>query len=132
MLSTAIIQGLPRANNSSSFASPAPILLTFRSGLTYNTQKGVRFEAVCLECDPCSTCEVENGEIKPECTRQLEHTNSSGGTNVTLETLLIDPGYWRATNVSESILECYYKDACEGGLTDDPNFCHKGYTGPCM
>ena len=48
-----------------------------------------------------------------------------------METLLIERGYWRATNSSETVLACYNGDACLGGETGTSDFCSKGYEGPC-
>ena len=67
----------------------------------------------------------------PTCTEMMEHSTRSTGTYVTLETLLIDAGYWRATNGSIIVLACYNKGACQGGLTGSNDFCKKGYKGPC-
>lgn len=58
----------------------------------------------------------------------MEHANSSGGV-VTVEDLVIDEGYWRATATSTSVLECYNADACLGGLGSGE--CADGYEGPC-
>lgn len=60
----------------------------------------------------------------------MDHSNSSGGT-VTLETLLIEPGYWRANAFSRNILACYHADACLGGVSGTADFCLVGYEGPC-
>ena len=52
---------------------------------------------------------------------------------MSLEELDIDEGYWRATNTSKTILECYNTDACKGGKTGAQGYCDAGYadTGPC-
>lgn len=47
-----------------------------------------------------------------------------------METLKLDPGYWRATDTSKVILSCYNEDACEGGATVT-DYCSAGYEGPC-
>lgn len=60
----------------------------------------------------------------------MDHSNSSGGT-VTLETLSIEPGYWRATASSTEIVPCYHADACLGGVTGTAGYCLEGYEGPC-
>ena len=48
---------------------------------------------------------------------------------MTVEDLVIEKGYWRATATSTSVLECYNGDACLGGLTTGS--CAEGYEGPC-
>ncbi|CAN0255509.1 unnamed protein product, partial [Ascophyllum nodosum] len=48
---------------------------------------------------------------------------------MSLEDLDIDKGYWRATNRSKSILECYNVEACRGGKTGSPDYCDTGYAG---
>ena len=60
----------------------------------------------------------------------MDHANSSGGT-ATLETLSIQPGYWRATASSKDILACYNTDACLGGVSGTADYCLEGYEGPC-
>lgn len=64
------------------------------------------------------------------CTGVSEHFNSSGG-DTTIETLLVDPGYWRASAVSENVFACYNADACRGGETGASDYCLEGYEGPC-
>lgn len=89
------------------------------------------YGTVCHGCPECHSCEVEDvGGMA--CTAQFEHSQSDG-IAVTLETLEIQQGYWRATNTSRSngILPCYNKEACEGGVTGSAGYCAKGYTGPC-
>lgn len=66
----------------------------------------------------------------PTCVGVLDHSNSSGGT-VTLATLSIERGYWRATASSPNVLPCYNSDACLGGVTGEPGYCQMGYEGPC-
>lgn len=66
----------------------------------------------------------------PLCSDVIPHSTSDGGL-VTLETLSIDPGYWRATNSSTEVLACYNVDACVGGITGATEYCVEGYEGPC-
>lgn len=70
----------------------------------------------------------------PECLslsdEGIEHATSPGGVT-TIQELSINEGYWRATEDSLNILECYNKQACRGGKTGAPNFCRQGYEGPC-
>ena len=68
----------------------------------------------------------------PTCSAALDHT-SAGESGVSLEELEIDKGYWRATNTSKSVLECYNTEACKGGKSGAPGYCDTGYAvmGPC-
>lgn len=65
------------------------------------------------------------------CLEELEHSTAEGGKS-TIEFLLIDPGYWRATNTSINILECYNAKACLGGVTGRSGYCKTGHEGPCQ
>lgn len=73
---------------------------------------------------------IQDPTAEPACKEALEHTTSSG-VGVKLETLIIEAGFWRATNTSTILLECYNTEACEGGITGSVTFCKTGYTGPC-
>eukprot|EP00903_Cladosiphon_okamuranus_P006562 g6410.t1 len=91
-----------------------------------------RYETVCLDCpdwDECFDCTIGRSNVMPTCEASLEHTTASE-PGITVETLNINEGYWRATNTSENILECYNTDACSGGMTGADSFCAPGYTGP--
>lgn len=88
---------------------------------------------VCDRCEACDRCDF--GEmLVPECfellSEGLKHARSDEG-NTTIEKLKIDKGYWRATATSKTILKCYNSDACQGGVTGAPDYCHRGYMGPC-
>eukprot|EP00903_Cladosiphon_okamuranus_P017273 g15917.t1 len=88
------------------------------------------YEVVCDGCPTaCDVCSFEEQLFPPTCSAVLEHSTSSGGV-VTLDKLIIDPGYWRATVTSEDILECYNVDACLGGVTGSAGYCLEGYEGP--
>ena len=87
------------------------------------------FDTVCKECDaPCEQCYFEGKE--PMCVDEIEHSSSPGG-NITVELLLIERGYWRASKTSTNILACYNPNACQGGVTGTPDYCLRGYKGPC-
>lgn len=97
--------------------------------LVTSHQTGAHFGTVCKGCDiQCRGCTVEGKE--PMCLEKLDHSTSAGG-NTTLETLLIEGGYWRATKKSMAIVACFNSEACLGGLTGDQEYCGKGYEGPC-
>ena len=91
---------------------------------------GDRYGSVCSGCPVCDGCDVQDESLVPVCTSQMEHTRSEGG-DTTIETLDVDYGYWRATPTSRDVLTCYNEDACLGGVTGGPDFCRKGYEGPC-
>lgn len=82
----------------------------------------------------CSDCPLDGKGVQ-QCIPALEHTESIGvdasRVPITLETLEIDPGFWRAVPDTATILPCWNEDACRGGVTGDANYCGDGYTGPC-
>ncbi|CAB1118550.1 unnamed protein product [Ectocarpus sp. CCAP 1310/34] len=91
---------------------------------------GDPFEAVCAGCDiVCDGCVFEQGLVGPSCSEAMAHSTSAGG-NTTLQEVSIDRGYWRATSVSEEVLECFQADACLGGVTGTSGYCLEGYEGP--
>lgn len=89
------------------------------------------YAAVCDGCPTaCDECSFAEPLLAPTCSAVLDHSTSSGGT-VTVETLSIEPGYWRASPSSPSILACFHADACVGGVTGATGYCLEGYEGPC-
>ena len=52
----------------------------------------------------------------------------SSGT--TVETLILEKGYYRSSNQSHNVWECYQTDACAGGVSIE-GICAVGYAGPC-
>lgn len=93
--------------------------------------QGERYEIVCNGCDiECEGCTIKDEHFTPVCLDLLDHTQSKDGT-ATLETLVLDSGYWRATNSSWNILACFNEKACRGGVTGNPDYCLTGYQGPC-
>ncbi|CAM9233132.1 unnamed protein product [Scytosiphon promiscuus] len=88
------------------------------------------FETVCSGCETtCDGCAFDDLVLVPTCEEAMEHSNSSGGTG-TVEMLVIESGYWRATSSSPHVLECYYGPACLGGVTGTAGYCLEGYEGP--
>eukprot|EP00752_Nemacystus_decipiens_P001402 g1387.t1 len=87
-----------------------------------------------VDCDGCPTwwsctnCSVLGDVREHFCAPILDHTTSDQETG-TLETLKLDPGYWRATDTSKRILSCFNEDACEGGAVVG-SYCAAGYEGP--
>ncbi|CAM9133326.1 unnamed protein product [Ectocarpus sp. 8 AP-2014] len=95
------------------------------------TGSGDHFEAICNGCDTtCDGCVFAEGSLAPICTEVMDHSTSDGG-NVTLQTLSIDRGFWRASASSTEVLACYHADACLGGVTGASGYCEEGYEGPC-
>lgn len=93
----------------------------------------MRFETACLDClawEKCFGCTIVDGDITPACEAPFEHTTANE-PGLSLETLNVSRGYWRATDNSTNILACYNPDACNGGLTGADNYCASGYKGPC-
>lgn len=107
-----------------------PLLANRRSRQIPFFQGGC-YEVVCDGCpaaDDGITMGVEN--LVPTCTETLENTRSDGA-NTSIEDIRIDPGYWRATTTTKTILACYNADACLGGITGEAGYCREGYYGPC-
>ncbi|CAM9502513.1 unnamed protein product [Laminaria digitata] len=51
-------------------------------------------------------------------------------TGLTLETIDLLPGFYRISNTSVKVLECYQDKACTGGRVAG-HYCAEGYKGPC-
>lgn len=83
----------------------------------------------CPSWDICTNCSVLGDVRTPACAPTLDHTTSLESTG-TLETLDLEPGYWRITTTSRDILSCFNEEACEGGATVG-GYCATGYEGPC-
>ena len=66
----------------------------------------------------------------PYCEGTMSHSISNGSA-ITIETISIHPGYWRATSASKNVMSCYVPDACRGGVTGISSYCQEGYEGPC-
>ncbi|CAN0137715.1 unnamed protein product, partial [Ectocarpus fasciculatus] len=93
-----------------------------------NYTSGDPLDEACSGCQ--ATCDgCAQPLLVPLCSDVIPHSRSDGGL-VTLETLEIDPGYWRATNSSTEVLACYNEDACAGGTTGATEYCVEGYEGP--
>lgn len=84
----------------------------------------------CPDWDECSGCDITRDGIASTCEAPLDHTTADED-GVTLETLDVDEGFWRASNESDKILACFNEDACSGGQTGAEGYCAPGYKGPC-
>ena len=87
------------------------------------------YSTACEFCpDECPTCTVLNeGDKVQVCQPVFAHTTSASADG-TLESLEVEPSYWRMSNTSKDVRECFRKDACVGGTE---SYCAPGYTGPC-
>lgn len=90
-----------------------------------------RYEEVCAECTGgCSPPGVSiDNEYVPICTAVPPGVNGNA-TGQILSSLDLKKGYFRISNNSHVVLECYQVDACRGG-TNATEYCADGYEGPC-
>lgn len=95
-----------------------------------------RYDTVCAGCptaegaETCEKCTIDDpGRVPAGCAQPPDGAVDVAGA--TLETLEIEPGWYRATNTSIKIFQCYRENACLGGQTGGEDFCASGYTGPC-
>ena len=89
---------------------------------------------MCSRCtDP--QCEAHTGidlddTTVPVCAVVPEGVNTTGNSGMTLETLNLMSGFFRTSNESREVLECYREEACKGG-SNVGRYCAEGYAGPC-
>lgn len=93
-----------------------------------------RFQVVCNGClsdcpESTDDISVDDPEAVPHCAALPEGVNEKGDGE-TVESLELKTGYYRVSNKSRDILECYRDEACEGGA-DVSAYCATGYTGAC-
>lgn len=71
--------------------------------------------------------EENNNLICENCPEQAECIK-----NTTIRTLNIKPGYWRHSQTTIDIRECFIDNACTGGIASDniEDICYKGHRGP--
>eukprot|EP00904_Undaria_pinnatifida_P012520 jgi/Undpi1/8399/HiC_scaffold_25.g10867.m1 len=91
------------------------------------------FDEVCARCSTGSGGILYREEVEidglPVCEEVPSGaTASSKGT--TVETLSLEEGYYRTSNTSHAVLECYQKSACLGGIAVGDSSCASGYKGP--
>ena len=55
---------------------------------------------------------------------------NTGTAGTTLQTLELEPGYYRTSETSPNILECHREEACVGG-SDASQYCASGYRDAC-
>lgn len=81
-----------------------------------------------IECEDNSNSIVIDISKRPVC--ETVPTGVHVSTGVTLEYFNLTEGYYRVSNKSNIVLECYQPAACVGGV-DSTNYCANGYEGPC-
>lgn len=92
------------------------------------------YEVDCDSCpELCGDCYMHANHVHT-CEPVPTHTYSDApGGN--LQSLGLDPGYWRSSIYSKEILECYGATACIGGgtrgIASADSYCGDAYTGPC-
>ncbi|CAM9863984.1 unnamed protein product [Ascophyllum nodosum] len=109
---------------------------TGKYGLTEDLVEGsdtCRRSVVCSrctdpECEDRPDIDMDNTK-KPVCLVVPEGVNTTGISGMTLETLDLMPGFFRTSNKSREVLECYREEACVGGSTAG-RYCAEGYAGP--
>lgn len=104
---------------------------------TSQDTEACRFHAVCARCS--TECKgVSNGVVVgdpaavPVCDEVPTGANSATTGGTTLETLELEPGFFRTSNTSHTVRECFQESACKGGTdASDDGYCAAGYEGPC-
>ncbi|CAN0056334.1 unnamed protein product, partial [Scytosiphon promiscuus] len=93
-----------------------------------------RFDIVCSRCSSECECELEEGasvvdeDSVPTCEVVPEGSQTTTRGN-TVETLEILPGFYRSSETSLDIRECFHEQACAGGEIVG-EYCSEGYSGP--
>lgn len=107
------------------------------SSLSSQDAGACRFLAVCARCS--TDCKGESSGVVvadpaavPVCDEVPTGARSAEDGGTTLETLELEPGYYRTSNKSHDVLECFQEAACKGGVdAADDGYCAEGYSGPC-
>ena len=81
------------------------------------------------QCEDHTGIDMDNTTV-PVCSVVPEGVNTTGNAGMTLETLSLMPGFYRTSDKSRNISECYREEACMGGSTAG-SYCAEGYAGPC-
>lgn len=123
-----IIQAVPgQAANITVYSRSVAQLFPNSSGaqftFTYETRLCVSGEVTTPS--GCFLCPKHTFSLYPTdtlCTNCPHYASCPGGS-----TLLLDPGYWRESDLSEEVLQCPVPKACAGGANSS---CAQGYEGP--
>ncbi|CAM9448508.1 unnamed protein product, partial [Hapterophycus canaliculatus] len=106
-----------------------------QNGSSSTAQDACRFARVCSRCASECDSELQSGVVVvdaaflPTCEIVPEGSQTTTRAGGTLETLEILPGFYRPSENSTDIRECFYAGACQGGQTPE-NYCAQGYGGP--
>ena len=85
------------------------------------------FQSIDNKCISCPPGLFSVAKSALECSTCPQFTSCPGGS-----TLDLFKGYWRSSNMTDQIYECYNTDACLGGKIDLENgisTCQDGYKG---
>lgn len=87
------------------------------------------------DASACACPEKKYDDTKGSCFDVFEGVDEfTLGT--TLETLKLEPGYWRTGNTSIDVRECPVAEACVGGTggtgRNGTNYCRDGHEGPYL
>ena len=111
----------------------SPTRMVWQGNVTQDSQ--AYYYSICEGCDLWTGDYPAEGNGTQQCIAALANTKSTGiddeGVSITLETLTISLGYWRATASTATIRPCWNDDACRGGITGNAAYCAEGYRGPC-
>ncbi|CAI2378198.1 unnamed protein product [Moneuplotes crassus] len=78
----------------------------------------------------CTTCAAGTYSLiwnSTQCHQCMDDVVCAGGKEIN-----VNPGYWRASSNSTTIIECINKEACDGGYVEsmeNPTNCETGYEG---
>ena len=91
------------------------------------------FDEICARCLTESEDVIQGDGIHIDGLAVCEETPpgaTARSSGTTLETLVLDKGYYRTSNSSHVVLECYQTHACLGGTAAEST-CAVGFRGPC-
>ena len=111
---------------------PAPMMF-LPAGTQQTDTCGRCLDEVCARCsrggDELTDMKDVRTDGYPVCAEPPPGTTASAsGTSVM--TLSLEKGYYRTSNSSHVVLQCFQESACLGG-DDADAYCAPGYTGPC-
>lgn len=80
--------------------------------------------------DVCARCEADVDVDSISVCIDVPSGTTAPSSGTTVSTLSLEKGYYRTSDTSLAILECYQEEACVGG-SDAEHMCASGYEGPC-
>lgn len=91
------------------------------------------FDEVCARCANAGDGVPDGAQVQidgiPLCAEPPSGV-AALSRGATLATLSLKKGYYRTSNHSHEVRQCYHEDACLGG-NDADKYCASGYEGPC-